>query len=624
MSNDREGQHIMTAPVDGETQDTDTVHTTLSSSSEASLTDCNGASASSHSSSSSDLDSCLTDEVSSGEDGDSLVIETSSMDSILQRLGEFGRFQRILYFALWLPAASMAAGVYASVYMEYKPKFYCADDGEGGVHSSYITATGTESQAAQCYSADNTTCTAWVYDTSVFTSTIVTQFNLVCDNSYLTTLSSTFYMLGMLVGSFFFGWFGDRYGRKAAFLASTLFLSVGSIMTALSPWFVMYVVARFITSCGGTGLFITCFVISMEFVGPKFRTVCGVAIEVPFALGELYIVGLAYLIRDWRVYQLVIGVPFLLFLFYLFKIPESVRWLMSVNRRKEARRVLTRVAEFNRVILPDIKDDTEEDNSETADNSGPPALGVFAIFTQPTLRLRFSIIALNWIVTTLGYYGLSLSSASLGHDAFSSFALSAAMELPSYLFCILSLDRFGRKGILTFSQILAGTTCIAAATISLPEQLEYLRTGLTLLGKFGASAGFAVVFVFTAELFPTSMRNSAVGLCSTCARLGGLLSPYISSLSSTDPVLPFLVMGCCCCLGGVAALLLPETSGLPLPDTIDQAVNQGRRPPTTDSKSGQRAMFQQNVETGRRTLSAEDKTLLGQSVPQTSSSIGSV
>jgi len=31
-------------------------------------------------------------------------------------------------------------------------------------------------------------------------------------------------------------------------------------------------------------------------------------------------------------------------------------------------------------------------------------------------------------------------------------------------------------------------------------------------------------------------------------------------------------MGCCCCLGGLAALWLPETAGLPLPDTVEQAV----------------------------------------------------
>ena len=153
------------------------------------------------------------------------------------------------------------------------------------------------------------------------------------------------------------------------------------------------------------------------------------------------------------------------------------------------------------------------------------------------------------MVTTLGYYGLSLSSAGLGTDAFSSFALSAAMEIPSYIFCIFSLDRVGRKGILCFSQLLAGSTCILAAVLPLPADLAFVKIILSLIGKFGTAAGFAVVFVYTAELFPTPVRNSALGFCSTAGRLAGILSPFVASLAATSPVLPFLIMGCCCCLG---------------------------------------------------------------------------
>jgi len=508
-----------------------------------------------------DLESSLT-EVTDDSSTSAGTEDKSSVDSLLNHLGQFGRFQQLLYFALWLPAASMAAGVYASVYMEYTPLYHCTND-------TSLAYNEDDQQAQSCLDQRNLTCTAWSFDKSVFTRIVVSEFELVCEASYLKTLSTTVYMLGMLVGSFFFGWFGDRFGRKAAFLITTLCLSLGSVASAVSPNLWCYVAARFVTSCGGVGLFITCFVISMEFVGPKFRTICGVAIEIPFALGELYIVGLAYLIRDWRDYQLAIGLPFFLFILYLIKIPESVRWLLTKGRRDEAKSVLSNIARVNNVILPNVADD--ESTEETVEQ-----VGMSNIFLQPTLRLRFLIMALNWIVATLGYYGLGLSSASLGSDAFSSFALSAAMEIPSYLFCVVFLDRCGRRGILSFSQILAGATCILAATLPFPAHLDYLRTGLVLLGKFGASASFAVVFVFTAELFPTPVRNTAIGLCSTSARLGGILSPYIASLSSSSPLLPFLVMGCCCCLGGLAAILLPETSGRPLPDTVEEAIHSTR------------------------------------------------
>ena len=57
---------------------------------------------------------------------------------------------------------------------------------------------------------------------------------------------------------------------------------------------------------------------------------------------------------------------------------------------------------------------------------------------------------------------------------------------------------------------------------------------LSLVGKFGASAGFAVIYVYSAELFPTVMRNSGIGFCSLMARIGGILAPYIGDLVRID------------------------------------------------------------------------------------------
>ena len=81
------------------------------------------------------------------------------------------------------------------------------------------------------------------------------------------------------------------------------------------------------------------------------------------------------------------------------------------------------------------------------------------------------------------------------------------------------------------------------------------------------------MFVYTAELFPTSMRNTAVGTCSLFARIGGMLAPQVVSLGSLCfASLPLVIMGVLSLLGGIAILaLLPETLGKPLPDTCRDA-----------------------------------------------------
>ena len=57
------------------------------------------------------------------------------------------------------------------------------------------------------------------------------------------------------------------------------------------------------------------------------------------------------------------------------------------------------------------------------------------------------------------------------------------------------------------------------------------KTALALIGKFGASASFAIVYLYTAELYPTQIRSTAVGMCSMMARIGGFAAPQVCVLS---------------------------------------------------------------------------------------------
>ena len=55
----------------------------------------------------------------------------------------------------------------------------------------------------------------------------------------------------------------------------------------------------------------------------------------------------------------------------------------------------------------------------------------------------------------------------------------------------------------------------------------YLQVPLALVGKFGSSGSMAIMFVYTAELFPTSVRNTAIGVSSMWGRVGGMLAPQV-------------------------------------------------------------------------------------------------
>ena len=62
--------------------------------------------------------------------------------------------------------------------------------------------------------------------------------------------------------------------------------------------------------------------------------------------------------------------------------------------------------------------------------------------------------------------------------------------------------------------------------------ITWLRITLAMLGKLGISGSFAIIYVFSAELFPTVVRTIGVGTGSMHARIGGLIAPFVAELVS--------------------------------------------------------------------------------------------
>ena len=100
---------------------------------------------------------------------------------------------------------------------------------------------------------------------------------------------------------------------------------------------------------------------------------------------------------------------------------------------------------------------------------------------------------------------------------------------------------------------------------------DWPAMALALLGKTCITFSWAVLFLYSAELFPTQIRASGIGSASFLGRVGGMIAPWIGSLSTVHPYIPVLVFGCVALLAGVAALWLPETVGRPLPYTIQES-----------------------------------------------------
>ncbi|XP_069936748.1 organic cation transporter protein [Cherax quadricarinatus] len=396
-------------------------------------------------------------------------------------------------------------------------------------------------------------------------------------------------MTGMLVGAVTIGDLADRFGRKIGILVSALLLGFGGVVSAVSPNYYIFLLMRFLTGAGSIGLFQSSVVLAVEFVGTKWRTFTGIIIEIPFALGEAMTGVLAVFIRDWRWLIVAVTAPAFLLVSYTWLMPESVRWLMAQGRRGEARKIIETVGRVNNVEVPRHLLDDHNVEVPTTDGTSSVSASQIELVNEPlhkdkikTLvdllrtpktRMRTCIMFFFLSVCALVYYGLSSNSGSLGGNIFVNFIVIMLIEIPSYIFSFFILDRMGRKGSLSFVFLLGGFSCLISGFI--PEGYDWLVVVLSMLGKFGIAAAFAIAFVYSTEIFPTEYRSVGVGACSMCSRLGGILAPFIASLSDIYKPLPLLLMGVLSLVSGGLMVFMPETVGCELPQTLQESESLG-------------------------------------------------
>ncbi|XP_035669081.1 organic cation transporter protein-like [Branchiostoma floridae] len=193
------------------------------------------------------------------------------------------------------------------------------------------------------------------------------------------------------------------------------------------------------------------------------------------------------------------------------------------------------------------------------------------------VAIRFIIAAsttvstLALIVNTLVYYGISLNTAALSGNMYLNFAISGFVEIPAYLLSIFILNRFGRRWPLCLMLLFGGVACIVAFFI--PKHLGWMTTTLAMAGKFCITATFAIIYVFSAEIFPTVVRQIGICMSSMSARVGGMVAPFVNLLGSYWAPMPYVIFGGASVAAGLLALLLPETKGKTLPATIEDSEN---------------------------------------------------
>ena len=165
----------------------------------------------------------------------------------------FGRWQ-LQIFAFFVAAAFFSTWENVALpFLAYPTPFSCAD-------SDYDRLTD------QCFlnGSSRSACTHFVYDTSFFKRSMISEWDLVCSRSWMPAFSQTAYMLGMLFASLCAGYTADRFGRKPVIMLGFCLEILAGFYSAYAPGIIHFFASRFLIAFGQTARYITGLILGMS------------------------------------------------------------------------------------------------------------------------------------------------------------------------------------------------------------------------------------------------------------------------------------------------------------------------------------------------------------------------
>ncbi|XP_072904187.1 organic cation/carnitine transporter 2-like isoform X1 [Hemitrygon akajei] len=509
-----------------------------------------------------------------------------SYDEVIAFLGEWGYYQWTIFFSLSCIVIPNGYSALSMVFLADTPQHHCRLNNSSNVSFMNLSLQlpMEEIDGQQIYSK----CTryridkdagfngtavehcvdGWVFSTEKYISTIVTQWDLVCDQDWKGPFTTSVFFIGVLFGSIISGQLSDRHGRKPILFGAMAMRSAAGFLQLASQSWEMFCILHFFVGLGDISSYITTFVLGIEILGKSERAAFStLGICIFYAIGYILLPVLAYLIKDWRMLLLTLTLPQILYIPLWWIIPESPRWLFTQGRKEEAEAILKVAARRNGIThVGAIFDSTciTVDPTDTKKHSQ----NYLDLIATTNIKNVTVILLLMWLICTIGYYGLSLSTPNLHGDPYVNCFISAASEIVVYVIVWWLIRASPRRIVTAILLLLSGSVLLFIQLV--PPTLQFVVTILVMIGKSGVTAAFTIIYIYSSELYPTVVRNMGVGACSIASRISNIISPYFGYMVAHSGVLLFILMGSFMIISGLISLLLPETHNQPLPETIQQ------------------------------------------------------
>jgi MFS transporter, putative metabolite:H+ symporter len=368
-------------------------------------------------------------------------------------------------------------------------------------------------------------------------------------------------IVGTMLGSFIWGWMGDRIGRRSSILLAAI-LFIASATCGAMPQYWMNLVCCFVMGLAVGGMLPIGFSLVSETVPRRHRGWMMVIIGGNILTAFLLVSWLASTLASpahfgWRLLWL-IGLPTGLVLIGLNHwIPESPRYLLEQGRDEEARAVMRRYGAVLVDEVPEIATPRERVSSSRD------------LFSRTFLGLTAAIVLLGLSIGATQYGFQQWMPSNLERLGFSAVYASALLRnaafigLPLCLPVALLYHWWGsKKTALSVTALIAVGLAVFILLGNHVTANRALLFVLLVIPVWGANVLNAVLAAYTAEVYPTAIRARGSGLSAGATKAGGVAILGLVLIAFAAPSIRMTAaLGAVPMLGAVAAIAAfgPET-----------------------------------------------------------------
>jgi putative MFS transporter len=386
--------------------------------------------------------------------------------------------------------------------------------------------------------------------------------------------------LGQVIGALLFGWLAERFGRVPSVSVAVGVMSVMSIVCALSGNFQALFITRFVQGIGVGGEVPIAAAYINELSQAKGRGRFFILYELIFPLGLLAAAQVGSFIVPrfgWEYMFLVGGVPGLLILYFLSRLPESPRWLISKGRFERAEKIIERIEAStpNRSLdLVTQRDEIDRRVEDLAAGLRKQNRASWKELFSPVYRPRTLVVWVLWASSYFVANGINNWLPTLYktvynmplQEALRMASLTNVLSVCAVLACALLVDRVGRRRWAVASFLLCGSLLGVLAALGAHSALSVMILASSAYAVMGTTT--VLLYLYTPEIYPTRMRAIGTGLATSWLRLASATAPAIVGvvLAGQGIAAVFLMFALANVVGLIAATRMIETSNRALED----------------------------------------------------------